>query len=105
MSREKRAAQFAPFDALKGLQEALRMVEYEQERKAKGDVDEETANKISSIINELEKNDVVKVKYFDDGYDKEYQGKIRVDVYEQVVKLVDINKTIKLEDLMDLDLE
>ena len=104
MPREKRAAQFAPFDALKGLKEALKMVEYEYERKQKGDVSEETAEKISSIINELEKSTVVKLKYFDDGYDKEYIGTIKVDIYEQKVKLNAISKTIKLDSLLDIDL-
>lgn len=103
MPREKRAAQFAPFDALKGLQEALRVVEYEHERKAKGDVNEETAEKISSIINELEKTSLVIAKYFDDGYEKEYQGTIKVDVYEKTIKLIKINKTIELDNLLDLD--
>ena len=104
MPREKRAAQFAPFDALRGMREALAMSEYEHERKVKGDVSEETAEKISSIINELEKGTVVKVKYFDDGYDKEYIGTIKVDVFEQKVKLIKENKTICLDNLLDLDL-
>lgn len=32
MPRSKRSAQFAPFDALKGLQEALKLKEYEHAR-------------------------------------------------------------------------
>lgn len=103
MPREKRAAQFMPFDALRGMREALKMVEYEHERIAKGEVQEETANKISSIINELEKDALVKVKYFYDGYEKEYQGTIKVDVYEQTLKLISLGLTIPLDDLLDLD--
>ena len=104
MPREKRAAQFAPFDALSGMREALRMAEYEHERKVKGDVSEETASKISDIINELEKGTLVKAKYFDDGYDKEYIGTIKIDVFEQTVKLHKLGRTIPLDDLLDLDL-
>ena len=104
MPRDKRAAQFAPFDALKGMREALRMAEYEHERKVKGEVNEETATKISDIINELEKGTIVNAKYFFDGYEKEYQGTIKVDVFEQKVKLIMINQTIPLDDLLDLDL-
>ena len=100
MPREKRAAQFAPFDALRGMREALAMSEYEHERKVKGDVSEETAEKISAIINELEKGTIVKAKYFDDGYDKEYIGTIKVDVFEQTVKLHKLGKTIPLDDLL-----
>ena len=36
--------------------------------------------KITTIITELEKGTVVKIKYFDDGYEKEYIGTIYVDV-------------------------
>ena len=97
--REKRAAQFAPFDALSGMREALAMVEYENERKAKGDVSEETAEKIANIVNELEKDTV-----FDDGYDKEYTGTIRVDIFERKIKLIAEKKTINLDDLLDINL-
>ena len=103
MPREKRAAQFMPFDALRGMREALKMVEYEHERVAKGEVQEETANKISSIINELEKNTIVKVQYFYDGYKRDYQGTIDVNVYEKTLTLNSIKQTISLDDLLDLD--
>lgn len=103
MPREKRAAQFAPFDALAGMREALAMVEYEHERQEKGDISEETAAKISSIVAELEKDTVVKVKYFDDGYDKEYTGTIKVDIFERKIKLIAEKKTINLDDLLYLD--
>lgn len=102
MPREKRAAQFAPFDALSGMREALAMVEYENERKAKGDVSEETAEKIANIVNELEKDTVVKVKYYDDGYEKEYTGTIRVDIFERKIKLIAEKKTINLDDIHDM---
>ena len=103
MPREKRAAQFMPFDALRGMREALKMVEYERERISKGEVQEETANKISSIINELEKDTLVKARYFYDGYEKEYQGTVQVDVYEQTLKLLNLELTIPLDNLLDLD--
>ena len=41
MPRGDRARQFAPFDALKGLQQALRLKEYEHDRIEKGDITEE----------------------------------------------------------------
>ena len=47
MSRQERAKQFAPFDALKGLHDALRLKEYEHERVQKGDMPEEKAEAIS----------------------------------------------------------
>ena len=102
MPREKRASQFAPFDALKGLREALRLVEYEREKIEKGEVNEETAQKISNILNELDENTILDLIYFEDGYHKEYQGRIKLDVYEQKIKLLKINKTIMLDDLLDI---
>ena len=104
MPREKRAAQFAPFDALSGMREALAMVDYEHERQEKGDISEETAAKISSIVAELEKDTVVKIKYFDDGYGKEYIGTINVYIYEQKLKLIRDSKTIPLDCLLGMDL-
>lgn len=102
MPREKRASQFAPFDALKGLREALQLVEYERERIEKGEVNEETAQKISNILNELDENTELDLIYFEDGYQKEYKGRIKLDVYEQKIKLLKINKTIMLDDLLDI---
>jgi len=102
MPREKRASQFAPFDALKGLREALQLVEYEREKIEKGEVNEETAQKISNILNELDENTELDLIYFEDGYQKEYKGRIKLDVYEQRIKLLKINKTIMLDDLLDI---
>ena len=75
MPREKRAAQFAPFDALKGLSEALRLVEYQREKIEKGEVNEETAQKISNILNEIDENTKLSIVYFEDGYKKSIQEK------------------------------
>ena len=102
MPREKRAAQFAPFDALKGLSEALRLVEYQREKIEKGEVNEGTAQKISNILNELDENTILDLIYFEDGYQKEYKGRIKLDVYEQKIKLLKLNKTIMLDDLLDI---
>lgn len=104
MPREKRASQFAPFDALKGLREALQLVEYEREKIEKGEVNEETAQKISNILNELDENTELDLIYFEDGYQKEYKGRIKLDVYEQKIKLLKINKTIMLDDLLDISI-
>ncbi len=41
MARINRAAQFAPFDALKGLSNALRIKELEREREVRGELSEE----------------------------------------------------------------
>ena len=65
MPRINRAAQFAPFDSLKGLQEALRLKEFEHEKVAKGELSEEDAEKISHTLSTLKKKDFVTVTYYD----------------------------------------
>ena len=102
MNRRDRAKQFAPFDALKGLREALRLKEYKHERLTKSDINEETVNKISENIKKLEKKTIVRAKYYDDGYYKNYEGTIKVDVINQEVKMGIIR--IPLGDLVDLDI-
>lgn len=99
MPRSKRAAQFAPFDALKGLQEALRLKEYEHVRVQRGEVPEEDAEKISSTLLQLENRDVVKVKYYDskDEHYHEISGVVKtnfaegyIDVDKQKLAINDI---------------
>ena len=68
MPRINRAAQFAPFDALKGLQEALRVKEFEHDKIAKSELSEEQAKRLSKILLEFDKGDVLEVTYFKDGY-------------------------------------
>lgn len=89
MPRSKRAAQFAPFDALKGLQEALRLKEYEHARVQRGEVSEEDAEKISSILLQLENRDVVKVKYYDsnDEHYHEISGAVKTNFAEGYIEI------------------
>lgn len=100
MPRGDRARQFAPFDALKGLQEALRLKEYEHERIQKGDIPEDKIEEISKVISELEKNDQVEITYFCDGYYKTLVGNSKVDVYEQKINVK--GQIIAFDDITDL---
>lgn len=100
MPRGDRARQFAPFDALKGLQQALRLKEYEHDRIEKGDITEEKIEEISKTLNDLEKGDSVEVTFFCDGYYKTMKGKSKVDVFEQ--KLIVDGTTISFDDITDL---
>lgn len=80
MSREKmplenRAKQFLPFDAVKGLQAALRLKEYEVESVEKGKVSETEAALISSTLSALRKGDEARVRYYEDGHYKTVEGK------------------------------
>ncbi len=100
MSRSDRAKQFAPFDALKGLQKALRIKEFEYERVQKGDVQEEKSNEISKTLMGLEKGDRVWVKYFKDGHYFEITGNCKL-VFEEGYINVGTQK-IQLCDLFDI---
>ncbi len=85
MARKDRAKQFAPFDALKGLQNALRMKEYEHEREIKGDISEEQAKDISDKLLNLKKGDCLAVRYFLDGYYVDVKGKAKIDIEENIL--------------------
>ena len=100
MPRGDRARQFAPFDALKGLQQALRLKEYEHDRIEKGYITEEKIEEISKTLNDLGKGDSVEVTFFCDGYYKTLKGKSKVDVYEQ--KLTVDGRVISFDDITDL---
>lgn len=100
MSRQMRAKQFAPFDALKGLQDALRLEEYKHERSEKGDIPQEKIEAISRILSSIEKGDIVEITYFLDGYSKTVKGKSKVDIIEQKIYVND--KVISFDDIYEV---
>ena len=55
MMREERAKQFAPFDAMKGLQEALRDREERHSRVGRHDISEEQMEKNGEVFVQLTK--------------------------------------------------
>ena len=59
MSRSDRAKQFAPFDALKGLHEAIKLKEFEHEMIAKNEMSEDEIKIISNEISQIEKGDKI----------------------------------------------
>ena len=61
-SRIDRAKQFLPFDALKGLQEALREKEIEYEEKI--ELSEESLTELENEFNKIEKGSNVKIRYY-----------------------------------------
>ena len=102
MNREERAKQFMPFDALKGLSDALRMKEFEVERVCKGDLSEEKITEISKILQSLKKTNIVELSYFNDGHYKKHIGKVEVDIINQLLKSQKL--IIKFSDIMDIKL-
>ncbi len=76
MNREDRAKQFAPFEALRGLREALYKKEKEVERLKKLEISEEKIQEIQKVLLKISKGDFVKVNYFENGDYLEKNGRI-----------------------------
>lgn len=102
MEREKRAKQFAPFDALNGLKEAIRLKEYEHEAKIKKELSEDIISKISNNMKLIDKKTIVKIKYYDNGYEYEYTGPVKLDIIELIIEIKD--KIISFNNILDLDI-
>ena len=101
MSLSDRAKQFAPFDTLKGLQAKLRMVEYEHERVSKGDISEEKAKRLSDILLNLDKKQLIRVVYYYDGHYKTIEGNGTLNIEYQTLDI--INKKIELDMIYDIE--
>ena len=88
MNRLDRARQFAPFDALKGLSNALRLKEIEHDKIEKGILSEEDAKEISSVLMNIERGDIVRATYFKDGYYKDIQGCAKLDIENGIIEIM-----------------
>ena len=87
VSRSDRARQFLPFDALKGLQEALREKEVElDERK---ELSEESIEELSNKLQMVERGNKVRLVYY-------YQRKYR-QIEGAVIDIKVIQKKLVLE--------
>lgn len=100
MPRGDRAKQFNPFDALKGLQDALRMKEYEHERIVKEGVSEEDIQAMTKTLLEITKQDKVEVEYFEDGHYFTIQGKSKIDFNEKTIEID--RKKISFDDIKQI---
>ena len=67
MRREDRAKQFLPFDAMKGLQEAMRRKEEQAERVERIELGEEDKAAISDALSLIERGVEVELIYYHDG--------------------------------------
>ncbi|MBQ9941479.1 MAG: hypothetical protein IJP03_00580 [Christensenellaceae bacterium] len=64
MTRQQRAKQFMPFDAMKGLQEALRDREERHTRVARKEISGEDKEAVCAVLARLQKGDEVKLEYY-----------------------------------------
>ena len=78
VSRVERAKQFLPFDALKGLQEALREREKQLEFVEKVELSDEEIEKLSEKLQMIEIGSWVRVKYYCNKMYEEICGKVKV---------------------------
>ena len=69
-----RAKQFLPFDAVRGLKEAIKAKEYEAEKVSKGLLLPEEASLLSDRLLEIRKGDSVMAKVYVDGHYVEVSG-------------------------------
>lgn len=72
-----RAAQFMPFDALKGLQEELRKREEMHSRIEKKELDEETQNEISDYLVRIDRGDLVSIDFYFNGHYVNITGRLK----------------------------
>lgn len=97
MSLENRSAQFAPFSALTGYEEAVK--EEARVTESRIDIDEEAKievnEKLNYIMKHLDKNIIVSVTYFEK--DKKKQGGNYKTIKGIIKKIDDSRKTIKMQ--------
>lgn len=76
MTRAERAKIFAPFDAMKGLQEALRDREERHLRVEKHGISDEQAERNSRVMLKLERGMKVEIEYYKDFHDVTISGRV-----------------------------
>ena len=99
-NRIARAKQFLPFDALKGLQEALREKEIEYEEKK--ELSEDTLAELNNKFNQIEKGSFVKIRYYRNGRYSEIKGIVTYIDYIKKRIQVDKIENINICDIIDI---
>ena len=89
-----RAKQFLPFDALKGLQEALREKEKEQEEKI--ELSEESLLELNNNFNKIEIGSKVKIKF--------YKNNKYVEISGIITNIDYIKKKIQIENFQNINI-
>ena len=104
MNKANRAAQFQPFDALKGLQEELRMREERRNRVAKKEVSDEKAEEISKELIKIQKDSNVEIVFYRNGRYYELTGYVfaKKDTYKY---LIIGEEKIAYDDIYDIRVE
>ena len=87
MHKVDRAAQFQPFDALKGLQEELRSREERRTRVTKRELGEEREEEISMELAKIYKRSEIDVTFYRGGHYYSLQGTVieKNDIYKYLI--------------------
>lgn len=102
MTRKDRAKQFMPFDAMKGLQEALRDREERHSRVARHDISEEQQMQNSEVILQLGKRSRVAMDFYRAFHDIHEEGVItEISLAYRYLKLN--NEKICFEDIYRIE--
>ncbi len=100
MSREERAKQFMPFDALKGLREAMK--EKEKIIVPRVELSEYAKDILDQKLHQIAKNDIITVVYFEKGQYVKVTGMVsRFDISSRSLKIV--NTKIAFDDIYDIE--
>ena len=88
MSISNRAKIFSPFAALRGYEDEIASEGKDHLKGKRVELSEEQKELLGNIISQLRKGQVVKVKYFTDGYYEELPGKVdSVDAINKELKI------------------
>lgn len=68
INRQDRAKQFAPFEALNGLRQALAMAEREHEKVPRSDLSDESKDEIEQVLSKIQTGSKVRAIFYEDGY-------------------------------------
>lgn len=98
----ERAKQFMAFDAVKGLREALIIKENEHDIITQKEVPEDDAKRISSTLFNLNGGELAKISYFENGFEKQISGKIKLKFNDK--KLIVNTIEIELSSLIDIEI-
>lgn len=101
MTRTQRAKQFLPFDAMKGLQEALRDREEHHSRVEKREITEEMREANSAVFLRMQKGDKVHLSYFRRFHEVHTEGSVTgIDIPDKYFILGE--EKIFFEDVYDI---
>ena len=99
-SRDFRAKQFLPFDALKGFQEALRKKEIEYIPKK--DLSEDVKEELGEILSSLDIGENIRVKYYNISKYEYILGKVKkIDKIKRKIIFQDVSE-VKFDNIIEI---